>query len=353
MTGRKSNQLFWCLLALRLACLPAILPAAEARLEVVKLDSHALKNNALHDPAVRSVLIFSPAQATNAEPLPIIYYLPGFGNSATSFIQNPAPWLKFTQNIADHITPMIVVIVDGHTRWGGSQYLNSAAQGNYADYVCDEIITTVEAQHPVPANGLRRIIAGHSSGGFGALRLGLARHELFDGVVALSPDSDFPASHLPLVKVAAVTNVSLAEINRLAQGEEPVPNNGDLTYVLALSAAYAPRGIFHRGQFEWIYDARGNFRPEVWQRWLDNDPLTIVLKRNAKAFGTNQSVYLDGAAQDEFLANLGARKIFEALREKPGRCTFYEPPGHHSDHLGERLERGVAWVLGRPVDEIK
>ncbi len=353
MIGRKLNSLLLCALALLLVFIPPVLAAAEARFEIVKMDSRALKDNPLHDPSIRSVEIFFPAQATNGQPLPIIYYLPGFGNSSDNFIKDSGRWLKCTQRIADEVAPMILVIVDGHTRWGGSQYLNSAAQGNYADYVCDEIVGTVEAQHPVPENGVRRIIAGHSSGGFGALRLGMARQTLFDGIIALSPDSDFPTTHLSLVKLASVTNVSLAEINRIADGRAPVPKNSDLNYALALSAAYAPRGLSQRGQFDWIYDIQGNFRPEVWQRWLDNDPLTIALKNGSRTFGTNQSVYLEGAAHDQFQANVGARKIFEVLRENPGRCTFYEPPGHHSDHLSERLERGVAWVLDHPVFDIK
>ena len=97
--------------------------AAEARLEVVTLHSAALKNNVLHDPDVRVVPIFIPAQATNGARLPIIYYLPGYGNSADKFIisNNAAVWLKFTQKIADEITPMMLVVCDGKTRWGGSQ----------------------------------------------------------------------------------------------------------------------------------------------------------------------------------------------------------------------------------------
>ncbi len=68
--------------------------------------------------------------------------------------------------------PVIIVMVDGKTRWGGSQFLNSPAQGNYEDYVCVDIVSAVEARHPVPTNGVRRVVAGHLSGGFGALRLG-------------------------------------------------------------------------------------------------------------------------------------------------------------------------------------
>lgn len=344
------NQFIFYFCALLLAAL--VSSAAGARLEIVTLESCALKNNPLQDPATRPVPIFLPAQATNGARLPVVYYLPGYGNSAGNFIKDSNVWLKLTQNIADEITPVVLAVADGRTRWGGSQYLNSPAQGNYEDFVCDEIVSAVELLHPAPRNGVRRIIAGHSSGGFGALRLGGSRQKLFDAVIALSPDSDFPTSHLPLVKIASVANTPLAEIQKIVAGKAPVPENGDVNYALGLSAAYAPRGFFHRGEIAWLYDAQGKFREDVWQRWLDNDPLTIAQK-NPRAFGANQSVYLEGAAQDEYSANLGARKIFEVLRARPALCTFYEPPGHHSDHVGERLQRGLAWVFNCPLADIQ
>ena len=328
--------------------------AAEARLEVVTLHSRALRGNVLGDPDTRPVPIFLPAQATNGARLPIVYYLPGYGNSADKFIatNNAAVWLKFTQKIADEITPMILVVCDGKTRWGGSQYLNSAAQGGYETFLCAEIVSAVEKKFPAPTSGVRRIISGHSSGGFGALRLGSSHQKLFDGIIALSPDSDFPTSHLPLVKVASVANLPLTDVKKIAAGELPVPKNGDITYALGLSAAYAPRGWPHRGEFEWLYDAQGNFRERVWQRWLDNDPLTVV-EKNRKAFAPTQQIYLEGAAQDQFAANLGARKIYEVLQTRPARCVFYEPPGKHSDHVRERLQRGLEWVFEKPLTDIK
>ncbi len=328
--------------------------AADARLEVITLHSRALRGNVLGDPDTRPVPIFIPAQATNGARLPIVYYLPGYGNSADKFIisNNAAVWLKFTQKIADEITPMILVVCDGKTRWGGSQYLNSAAQGGYESFLCDEIVSAVERKFPAPTGSVRRIIGGHSSGGFGALRLGSDRQKLFDGIIALSPDSDFSTSHLPLVQVAAVANLPLADVEKIAAGELPVPKNGDITYALGLSAAYAPRGWPHRGEFEWLYDAHGKFRQKVWQRWLDNDPLTVVQK-NKKAFAPAQQIYLEGAAQDEFAANIGARKIYEVLKERPARCTFYEPPGKHSAHVRERLQRGLEWIFEKPLTDIQ
>src|ERR1039457_2046238 len=281
-TGRRFN--FICHLALLLACLPAKAFAGEARLDVIEFSSEALEKNPLHDLTARSVAVFIPLQYTNGARLPVVYYLPGFGNHSENFIRDSNVWLKFTQKIADEITPVLFMVVDGRTRWGGSQYLNSAAQGNYADYVCKDIVSEVEGRYFPFMKSVRRIIAGHSSGGFGALRLGSAKQKLFDDVIALSPDSDFQVSHLPLVKLPGVTNCSLAQIKMIAAGKLPVPKDGDLTYALGLSAAYAPCGHFHPGRFEWLYDSKGSFREDVWQRWLDNDPLTIV-RKNPHAFG--------------------------------------------------------------------
>ena len=324
-----------------------------AQLEVISFSGKALKNNPLHDPVERRIAVFVPDQITNGIPLPVIYWLPGYGSSSEKFIQNAEAYKAFTQKLANETTPVIFVVVDCRNRWGGSQYLNSPAQGNYADYVCDDIVSQVESRYQVPEKPPRRIIAGHSSGGFGALRLAMLHPRLFDGVIALSPDSDFQNSHLPLVKRPGVTNVSLAQVNLYMEPEmkSPRPANGDLTYALGLSAAYAPVGRKHPGQFEWLYDAQGSFREKVWQRWLDNDPLAIV-QRDKNAFHPNQSVYLEGAAADQYGANIGARKIYDVLVQRPGRCTFYEPPGKHSDHLNDRVQRAIAWTFGLPIFDI-
>ena len=334
--------------------LAPLLACGQPRLDVIRFSSHVLKNNPLHDPVVRSVAVFIPAQYTNHAVLPVVYYLPGYDSSSDDFIKDASRWRAFTQKLADEVTPVLLVVVDGRNRWGGSQYLNSPAQGNYADYVCDEIVARVESRYGITTHRPRRIIAGHSSGGFGALRLGMLHPDLFDGVIALSPDSDFPFTHLPLVRLPGVTNASLAQINSCMTPRLPVPfpKDGDLIYALGLSAAYAPAGPGQPGKFQWLYDAKGRFRKKVWQLWLDNDPLTIV-RQNPDAFRANQSVYLDGAAHDQFGANVGAGKIYDVLRNRAARCTFYEPPGGHSDHLQERLQRGLAWVFQRPVPEIK
>lgn len=325
----------------------AVAPFArcEAMADVLEFTSTNLQSNPLHDPATRRALICAPSDLASNTPAPIVYYLPGFGNSAAKFIKNKAMWQVFTDKVSREIKPMRLVVIDGHDHWGGSQYVNSSAQGNYADYICDELVARVEARYALPKTGVRRIIAGHSSGGFGALRLGLYKPELFKGVIAMSPDSYFQVSHLPLVQVPSCSNAPISEINELmhAGGARALPKDGDLVYAIALCAAYCPVAD-HPGEFEWLYDEHHKWRPEVWQRWIDADALTIVQK-NKDAFLPTQSVFLEGAAQDQYKANIGAKAIYEALKESSCRKTFREPPGKHGDHMLDRLQVGLEWVF--------
>lgn len=326
---------------------------AEPRFEAFQFTSRALHANPLHDPDTRAVAVFLPTQYSHNKPLPVVYYLPGYGGSSEGYIKSADRWRIYVQKLADEVTPMLLVVVDGRNRWGGSQYINSPAQGNYADYVCSEIVAQVESRFGIATNNINRIIAGHSSGGFGALRLGMYRPKLFQGVVALSPDSDFMLSHLPLMQSPAIANTPLASIQQYAAPDYSGPpvNDGALRYALGLSAAYAPHRGWQRRRFDWLYDAQGRFCDNVWQRWMENDPLTIVSKHR-NAFRADQAICVEGPTQDSYKANVGAEKIYEVLRRRPARCTVYQPAGGHGDRVPERLERGLAWLFDRPMQDL-
>ena len=308
--------------------------AHAAQLEVLTITSATLRGNPLGDPVTRRVAIFKPDAVKDA---PLVVYLPGWGGSSEDAIgQGAGGWFgQVVDRLAAKGMPFRIAVVDGRSRYGGSQFLNSSATGDYADYVAEEIV-------PLLTKGSDKtcIIAGHSSGGYGALMLAISHHEKFPAVVALSPDSDFETTHKPLVQDASVRAVTRAELDAAMAPSKPA--NIPASLILGLCANYAPIAG-KPGRFEWLYDERGQWRPEAWARWIALDPLTVV-RKNPEAFAKTQRVYLDGAEHDEFGANIGARKIHEAIRERVPRSTFYESPGHHSDRLAERLIRGLAWV---------
>jgi hypothetical protein len=110
----------------------------------------------------------------------------------------------------------------------------------------------------------------------------------FDGwfaVIALSPDSEFQVSHLPLVQTAEVRAVTLATVAACTDPTNPALPPSGTDYVFGLSAAYAPVGQAQPGRVRWLYNVAGQFQADVWQKWLDNDPLLIV-RANVNAFAS-------------------------------------------------------------------
>ena len=309
-----------------------------AQLEVLSITSAKLRGNPLGDPVTRRIALFRPDAVKDDAASRLVVYLPGWGSSSEDAIAaGKGAWFgAVVDALAAKGMNFRIAVVDGRSRYGGSQFLNSSATGDYADFVADEIVPMLCKRGETSC-----VIAGHSSGAYGALMLAISHHEKFPAVVALSPDSDFETTHKPLAEDPSVRAVTRAQLDAAMAPEKPAHIAASL--LMGLCANYAPTAG-KPGRFEWLYDDRGQWRADTWARWIALDPLTVV-RKNPDAFAKTQRVYLDGAEHDEFGANIGARKIHEVIREKVPRSTFYESPSHHADRLAERLVRGLAWVF--------
>ena len=153
--------------------LASALIADAAQLEVVNIAGEKLRENPLGDPAARRVAVFKPGDVKDDARLPLVVYLPGWGGSSEDAIaQGSHAWFgEVVDQLAARGMRLRIAVVDGRSRYGGSQFLNSTATGDYADYVADEIVPALTKQ---PC-----IIAGHSSGAYGALMLAMSHHEKF------------------------------------------------------------------------------------------------------------------------------------------------------------------------------
>ncbi len=79
---------------------------------------------------------------------------------------------------------------DASTRYGGSQYLNSTATGRYEDHIL-ELLAFIDSKYPTRPEASQRAVMGHSSGGYGALRLGMCHADTFGLAAAHAPDLYF------------------------------------------------------------------------------------------------------------------------------------------------------------------
>ncbi len=295
------------------------------RLLELELDSPALAGNPLGDPIRRPLLVYLPPGHTDGAGLPAVYFLHGFTGSGRSWL-NVSPWSPTVPERLDalvsagEVPPLVGVFVDGWTALGGSQWINSPAIGRYQDYVADDVVGFVERTLSTLARREARAIVGKSSGGYGALRMGRDRPEVFAHLACHAGDAGFDWCYGPdLPKAAAAllaagdaaawhsAAVRRAGQTKLGGGDHPVLN------VIAMSAAYSPDAAAPLGAALPFELPSGRLREEVWRRWLEQDPVRFV-PLALDAYRRLSTVFLDCGIRDEFQLRWGARQVAEALR---------------------------------------
>ncbi len=102
------------------------------RLDEHEIDSAALAGNPLGDPARRPLWVYVPPGAGD-EPMPAIYLIQGMTGQIDMWRNRSAFRPTLLELIDDLRAPARIVFVDAWTSYGGSQFLDSPATGNYHD----------------------------------------------------------------------------------------------------------------------------------------------------------------------------------------------------------------------------
>ena len=164
-------------------------PAKKGTVEHVKVHGAALDGNLQGESPDRDVFIYlPPSYATNRnQRYPVVYLLHGYSLTAER-------WMDFTKmsdaadkHIADGtLKEMILVSPDGYTKHGGSMWSSSPTIGDWETYVAEDLVGYVDKNYRTLAARESRGLAGHSMGGYGTLRIGMKRPDVF---VAMYPMS--------------------------------------------------------------------------------------------------------------------------------------------------------------------
>jgi S-formylglutathione hydrolase FrmB len=210
---------------------------------------------------------------------------------------------------------VLVAAPDCFTRVGGNQYLNSSAVGRYQDYLTDEVLPFVGERVRVSRWG----VLGKSSGGYGAMVLGMRRPDVFAALADHSGDAGFELCYLADFPDALAEwqkkggpakwlDAFWADVNRKRKRHHRALN------ALAMAAHYSPNPESPELGIDFPFDLQtGEFRPDVWQRWRANDPVAMVLD-HLPALRSSRLVYLDCGTQDEFSLIWGARTLAAKIR---------------------------------------
>jgi enterochelin esterase family protein len=322
-------------------------------IHVIRRESGALRGNAPGDPATRPVIVYLPEEYER-EPqrrFPAVYCLTGFTGSGVMLL-NTEGWTpnlpqRFEKlQAAGRAQPMILVMPDCFTRFGGSQYIDSTATGAYETYLIDEIVAWVDAELRTLPDPKHRGVMGKSSGGYGAIVHAMRHPETFGAVACHSGDMAFEYCYLPDFPKAATGiwragGVS-AFLDAFHAKAKKSQEDMEVMNILAMAACYSPNPLRLPYGFDLPFDLEtGALRADVWERWLDHDPLRLLERGGADALARARLVFLDCGLKDEWNLHLGARIFVRRLREKEIPHVHEEFEDGHL-RITYRYERSLA-----------
>ena len=292
-----------------------------------------------------------PSYERSRRRYPVITLLSGFTGTGESQL-NRNPWTETVPERADRLVragsmaEAIIVMPDGFTRYGGSQYLNSSATGRYEDHLVRELVPWVDRRYRTIPRPEARAIAGKSSGGYGALVQAMRHPDVWALVACHSGDMYFPYCYLPdFPKCLDVLARHGGTVERFLRAWQRMPRKADgalfpALNTIAMASCYSPNRRARLG-FDLPFDLRtGAIVPAVWRRWLAWDPVQMVTRyrRNLRRL---RLVYLDCGTRDEYHLQYGARMVAERLRRLGVRLVHEEFPDGHGN-VQYRYDRSFA-----------
>ena len=311
-----------------------VTPEEDGRGSVVNLrhESEILKGNPLGDPHVRDLFVYlPPGYSVSDTRYPSVYCLSGFTGRGKMLLNDNA----FTPNFAERmdkliaagtIRPMIAVMPNCFTYFGGSQYVNSTATGNYEDYLSTEIVAAIDANFRTVNDRNARAVMGKSSGGYGSLIMGLRHSDVFGLVCSTAGDAYFEHCYpMDFAKAFRIIKGDpIGFMRKFWSTEKQGRDDHAALNTIGMAACYSPDGE----SFDMPFDLEtGEVRQDVWARWLEHDPVRLV-EKHVENLKSLRLLYLDAGTRDEFALDVGARILSRKLTD------------HGVDHIHEEFDDG-------------
>ncbi len=296
----------------------------------IQVHGKSLENNLEGDSPDRDVAIYlPPSYGTSPDRrYPVLYLLHGFTDSVENW------WVKphfvnvpdvMNKAMAAGVSEMIVVMPDALTRYQGSMYANSAAVGDWEDYVAKELPAYIDAHYRTIAKPEGRGLAGHSMGGYGAIRIGMKHPGIFSSLYLLSPCCMSVGGVRPNPKAEAIHDP--AEVEKADFFTKAT---------LASAAAWSPNPKNPPLFFDLPY-RNGEVIPEIVAKWQANAPLAMIDQyiTNLRQY---RAIGMDAGTKDQPIAS--TVQTLDGILNAYGIKHVYEAyDGDHVNHIAERLEK--------------
>lgn len=317
--------------------------------ERIKVHGRALEGNLEGDPPDRDVSIYlPPSYNTGNRRYPVLYLLHGFTDRDTQWfglskgtgpVKGHPAWQHFI-NVPEVVDQallngatreMIIVMPNGYTVYQGTMYSNSVATGDWETYIAGDLVTYMDSHYRTIPDRRSRGLAGHSSGGYGAIRIGTKHPEVFSSIYVLSPPCI--SKMIPENGNAAFTHAAAVRSTTDLAGAD-----FETRGLIALAASWSANP--NNSPLFFDFPLKDNqLQPEIVAKWTANSALALVDRYTAN-IRQLRAIAVDVGAQDERIVG-EAKALDQALTVKGVRHTFEIYDGDHINRIAERVETKV------------
>ncbi|MDU8886507.1 alpha/beta hydrolase-fold protein [Yeosuana sp. MJ-SS3] len=325
----------------------------KSKLQNKEFTSESLMYNVIGNDPIRKMQVYTPPgyDHKRAEGYPVVYLLHGEPFSEKAFIDRRA-WDEFaaSQNIlsperddppegfrlwADNLIetgkmePMIIVMPNAISYpYGFSMYSNSILNGNFEDYIVNDLVNFMDKRYNTIASNNGRAVIGYSQGGYAAFKFGLKHPDIFGAV----------ASHSGLLLVDAVLSMGEVIIAENPNGFiGPDPDKFLTSAGYAFSAAWSPNLNNPPFYVDLPFEYPSPIPiPEVSERWYQNDVFTL-LDTHFNEFKSLKGIYFDVGIYDELGMNLAYPYLIQKMDAYSIDYTYETFEGGHFNKTFSRL----------------
>ncbi len=324
----------------------------DSKLETSQFTSQALLNNPIGNSNIRDMMIYTPEgyNPNGTKEYPVVYLLHGLPFSEKSFTNEQVwdEWVDLNgvfktypdfpergfQDLIDglilskKLDPMIIVMPNAASAYGFSFYSNSALNGNFEDYIANDLVNYIDSNYKTIADKNGRAVIGFSQGGYGAIKLGMKHSDKFGVIASHSAPLFFKAfpAYIPII---------IAENPDGMQG--PHPSKFLTSAMYAMAAAWSPNLNNPPFMADLFFEyPSGDIIDPVFAQWLENDPFTM-LDTYGNNFRSLKGIYFDCGELDEFGWDLTYGYFTQKLDAMDIAYTYELHDGGHFDKMFSRL----------------
>lgn len=307
----------------------------KGKVERIKVYGKSLEGNLAGDSPDREVSVYLPPgyEANPGRRYPVVYLLHGFTDNDAKVYGLEPHWMSLPDVLNEAFAEgnqkeMIFVTPNAFTRFSGSMYSSSVTTGNWEDFIARELVSYIDENYRTIPQAASRGLAGHSMGGYGAMRIGQQYPAVFSSLYLLSPCCLEPASNVPQDSAAR------ARLEAIRTQDDLEKADFFTKIIFASAAAWSPNPQSPPFYID-LPLQNGEVQPLVLAKWTANRPLATIDQYifNIKKL---KALAFDAGADDRGIA-ASIKELDEVLDSYGIRHFYEEYDGDHINRVAERI----------------